>query len=164
MFKQWIAPSSIAAAAQRLLTTPPPVDLGRIVILGGGRQHIGNMKRFGIDLSPEAYRAAVEAKSRNLSATIRGAFEAEFPDAFVELLDEASADSDFYLLATAPFTVSGDGSYAMAAALANRHERLSPGLKSSMSPGWERAARSPVVPGDEGIWRTFIGTHEAVPG
>jgi len=82
----------------------------------------------------------------------------------VELLDEASADSDFYLLATAPFTVSGDGSYAMAAALANRHERLSPGLKNSMSPGWERAARSPVVPGDEGIWRTFIGTHEAVPG
>ena len=102
--------------------------------------------------------------SDQLIRRIQAAFSAAFPATRIELIDEASPDADFYLLATAPMLVTAAGSYALTASLAGRGQRLTPALRNLnfVNKGWEKTERQAVVPGDW-RWRTYVGTSARIP-
>ena len=148
---EWIEPESMAAAAKAHFVQVPD----SIVIFGGGRT-------AGSDANS---RSEMGARSDRLRRRIHAAFEGAFPRARVELIEEVSPDADFHLLATAPMLVTASGSYALAAALVSRGQRLTPALHNLnfVHRGWEKTwKRQSVLPGDS-RWRTYVGEMALVP-
>ena len=60
--------------------------------------------------------------------------------------------------------VTAGGSYALAAALVSRGQRLTPALHNLnfVNRGWEKTKRQSVLPGDS-RWRTYVGEMALVP-
>ena len=161
---EWIEPGSMAAAAKARFVQVPD----SIAIVGGGRTHgrtftvkSGENPSAGSDANS---RSEMGARSDRLRRRIRAAFEGAFPRARVELIEEVSPDADFHLLATAPMLVTAGGSYALAAALVSRGQRLTPALHNLnfVNRGWEKTKRQSVLPGDS-RWRTYVGEMALVP-
>ena len=125
-----------------------------IAICGGGRTFTFTL--LGRTFT-QAERESVGVRSDELAMRIHAAFSAAFSRARVDLIDEVSPDADFYLLATAPMLVTAAGSYALAASLVSRDQRLTRALKNVnfVHKGWTKTTGRRVVPGDSRCWQIY---------
>lgn len=72
--------------------------------------------------------AIMQSMTTQTLSLLEDTLTAMYPDATVHFIRDTSVDDDFYRAVNAPMLVTGLGSFAMTAAIANRNFRLTPAL------------------------------------
>jgi hypothetical protein len=107
---QTVQVSDLLNALDRLPRIPK-----RVEILNGGKFHFSNRKTL--------------IKTTTILNSLEKGVRAKFPKAKIIQIKSKNADADFYRAVNAPMLVTGSGSFAIMAAVANKNFRLTPALK-----------------------------------
>ena len=121
---------------------PPSV----IKMLGGGRNFFtkGTAERAG----SVGGENAITLRSDAMRSMLAKKLEARY-NATVSFVPELDPDADFLRMVRSPLLLTGSGSYAASAAIANRNQRRTPGMQNLLvldsKHGWEKFTRCPML-------------------